>query len=561
MQGAGLIAGAVFAGYRIERVLGRGGMGTVYLAAHPRLPRLIALKLLSRDLYADEDVRLRFEREADVAARLDHPNIVSVLDRGAEDGQLWISMQYVDGSDAAAFGAAPPDPLRAARIIGQTAEALDYAHERGVLHRDVKPANILLTSGRGGDRVLLSDFGIARLRDDQHQLTKTGEFLATLAYASPEQLSGRPVDHRADQYALGCTLYALLTGAAPFAATNPGAVVAAHLSLPVPRASAAVPRLPEAIDAVIARSMAKNPDERFGSCSEFADTAYSALTRRPPVANVNLAAAVPPNAVPEHSPSYPAIARTSVLPPASAEIAASGPTVRSPGPGQPGRVDATRLENSWQAAPHGHGLAGVGGPAAGYPVPHPAPVSRQRQVSSGWRTASVLLIVLALLAVAGAGAVYWKFLRPPGPKPVPWGAHHPIAVNFPGLIPADPAGTGWRGARCSAAGTVVAQAGDPIPVRQIICTDPDGVTAWYTEYSSRDDVEKYLTAHTTRVGERDFSEFGVLVLHRPTDPAAPFSLATHGWVTPGLDNKLVEVSWPGHSFDEVRDQWWQPAPF
>ncbi|MEV6774298.1 serine/threonine-protein kinase [Nocardia sp. NPDC051030] len=516
MQGAGLVAGAVFAEYRIERELGRGGMGTVYLAGHPRLPRMVALKLLNRDLYADEDVRRRFEREADVAARLDHPNIVSVLDRGADAGQLWISMQYVDGSDAADFAGHPLEPMRAVQIVRQTADALDYAHERGVLHRDVKPANILLTAGRGGDRVLLGDFGIARLRDDRNQLTKTGDLLATLAYAAPEQLSGKPVDHRVDQYALGCTLFTLLTGAVPFTATNPGAMVAAHLTQPVPRASLVVPHLPAAIDAVIARAMAKNPDERFIGCIEFADAAQQALIRQPPITPPYPAAAPLLSAVPVPPPAQP---------PAQPTIA-------------------------YQLPPH--------------PLP-PSRPSRSGQVSSSWRTVSVLLMVLALVATAGAAGIYWKFFRPHGPNPLPWGAYTSLAYSFAGLIPNDPAGTGWRGAHCSTVATIVVQEGDPVPVRQITCTQPDGVTAWYTEYARPDDLTNYLAAHTVRVEERDVSG-GTggplpLQLHRPTNPAAPFALATYKDVLLQARTNLVEVSWPGHTFDEVRDQWWQPAPF
>ncbi|MBC7304518.1 MAG: serine/threonine protein kinase, partial [Nocardia sp.] len=278
MHGVEFSAGTVFAGYRIDRLLGRGGMGTVYLAAHPRLPRQVALKLLNRELYSDDEVRGRFEREADVSAQLDHPGIVSVLDRGVEDGLMWISMQYVDGTDASVYRREPMDPVRAIGIVAQTAEALDYAHDRGVLHRDVKPANILLAPTRSGERVLLTDFGIARLRGDARQLTRTGAFLATLAYASPEQLSGAPVDHRSDQYSLACTLFTLLTGESPFPANNPGAVVAAHLTKPVPRASAVISALPSGIDAVIATAMAKDPVERFSSCAEFARAAAVALT-------------------------------------------------------------------------------------------------------------------------------------------------------------------------------------------------------------------------------------------------------------------------------------------
>ncbi|WP_280304733.1 serine/threonine protein kinase [Nocardia neocaledoniensis] len=267
----------VFAGYTIERLLGRGGMGSVYLARHPRLPRRTAMKLLNRELFFDTEIRARFEREADLVAQLEHPNIVTVYDRGVEDEQLWISMRYIDGSDAASLPP-PVDAARAVRIVAETAAALDFAHSRGVLHRDVKPANILLEPVDGGERVYLTDFGIARLHDEKAaKLTQTGTFTATLAFASPEQLSGIALDGRADQYSLTCTLFRLLTGATPFEAGNPVAVIQGHLQLPPPRASALRPDLPPALDAVIARGMAKRPAERFPTCAEFAAAAAKAL--------------------------------------------------------------------------------------------------------------------------------------------------------------------------------------------------------------------------------------------------------------------------------------------
>ncbi|MGW4248826.1 serine/threonine-protein kinase, partial [Nocardia sp. NPDC004722] len=154
-----LRSGERFAGYEIERELGRGGMGSVYLARHPRLPRLIALKLLSRDAFGDIEVRRRFEREADLVAQLEHPNIVPVYDRGIDGDQPWIAMRYIDGPDAAQLEAAKLPPRQAIRIIAETAKALDFAHRRGVLHRDVKPANILLEYADGEERVFLADFG------------------------------------------------------------------------------------------------------------------------------------------------------------------------------------------------------------------------------------------------------------------------------------------------------------------------------------------------------------------------------------------------------------------
>src|SRR5437588_11207506 len=257
-----LSVGSVVAGYRIERVLGSGGMGAVYLATNPILPRYDALKVLGSQLSGNGDFRARFAREADIAARLDHPNIVSVYDRGqTDDGQLWIAMQYVEGADAdKALRAGTMTAARAVYIIGEVAKALDYAHHRGVVHRDVKPANFLL-SGAGGpeERVLLGDFGIARALGDAG-LTVTGAVMTTLWYAAPEVLAGGPADPRSDVYSLGCTLVRLLTGKAPFPwAEGVGAVIAAHLRAPPPRVSDQASGLSPRMDAVIAAAMDKDP--------------------------------------------------------------------------------------------------------------------------------------------------------------------------------------------------------------------------------------------------------------------------------------------------------------
>ncbi|MFD3591554.1 serine/threonine-protein kinase [Nocardia sp. NPDC058640] len=277
-----LQAGVDFTGYQVEGVLGQGGMGTVYLARHPRLPRSVALKLLNREFSADQELQRRFEREADVVAQLDHPGIVGVYDRGSDDGYLWIAMQFVRGTDAAAWDSRAHEPGVTARLIGETASALDYANQHGVLHRDVKPGNILIADAEHGReiRAVLTDFGIARVASANTQLTATGTFTATLAYASPEQLSGEVVDHRSDQYSLACTLFAMYAGHPPYTATNPGQVVAGHLSQPVPRLTSIRPDLPPAVDSVIARAMAKRRGERFGSATEFADAMRGALEGR-----------------------------------------------------------------------------------------------------------------------------------------------------------------------------------------------------------------------------------------------------------------------------------------
>ncbi|TCJ99811.1 serine/threonine-protein kinase [Nocardia alba] len=573
MHGVEFGAGTVFAGYRIDRLLGRGGMGTVYLAAHPRLPRQVALKLLGRELSSDDEVRGRFEREADVSAHLDHPGIVSVLDRGVEDGLMWISMQYVDGRDASVFRGEPLDPSRAIGIIAQTAEALDYAHDRGVLHRDVKPANILLAASRTGDRVLLTDFGIARLLGDARQLTRTGAFLATLAYASPEQLSGAPVDHRSDQYSLGCTLFTLLTGESPFPADNPGAVVAAHLTKPVPSASAVVAALPPGIDAVIARAMAKAPDERFDSCEEFARAATAASvsagsvsrgtggSRSPRAgepARVVGGAAVPVGVASgrEHLPTH---SGESLLDPT--QVSSPSYAVARQAPVGGGRTEAIGAV----AVPH-PGYAHVGAREVGQRAPSGGRSGRppQRAVSSRWRVLAVSLIVLALVAgvgIIGVAGIYWKFVRPNRiPPPPTWGAHGSVASGFTDLIPSGPTGRGWRGANCSATPSLVVLPGDPAPLRQIMCTDADGVIAWYTEYPDATDVDAYLRRHTTEDLTRELHHTS-LVAYRPRDPAAPFTLATRERGNVFSANSVVEVSWPGHTFEETRDNWWQLAPF
>ncbi|KAA8885320.1 serine/threonine protein kinase [Nocardia colli] len=296
--------GDSFAGYLVEGVLGQGGMGTVYRARHPRLPRLVALKLLNRAVSEDEELRRRFELEANVVARLDHPGIVGVYDRGTQDGHLWISMQYIAGTDAARLDPRAAPPGHVVQIVADTADALDYAHGRGVLHRDIKPANILLAESKSGHgpRAILTDFGIARLLDADTKLTATGTFTATLAYASPEQLSGEQVDHRADQYSLACTLFTLLAGQTPYPATNPGQIVAGHITKPVPRLSERRPDLPASLDEVIGRAMAKQRHERFASCSEFAEAARDALSGRPVVTGYRTAPTVY-NTRPEPSPA------------------------------------------------------------------------------------------------------------------------------------------------------------------------------------------------------------------------------------------------------------------
>ncbi|WP_059035323.1 protein kinase domain-containing protein [Gordonia desulfuricans] len=279
-----LVDGQEFAGYRIVGKLGAGGMGEVYLAAHPRLPRQDALKVLSATMSADENFRRRFIREADLAAGLDHPNIVGVYDRGEHDGQLWITMRYVEGRDAADALLAHPRGLPVSdveEIVTAVADALDHAHAQKLLHRDVKPANILLTdaAGPGGRRrVLLADFGIARPMVDDTRLTATNFTVGSFAYSSPEQLAGETLDGRTDQYSLACTAYQLLSGSTPFDSSNAAAMIRRHLSSPPPPITTRRPELSTQVDQVLFRALDKDPRRRYPSCTAFATDLAAALT-------------------------------------------------------------------------------------------------------------------------------------------------------------------------------------------------------------------------------------------------------------------------------------------
>lgn len=271
-----LSGGQRFAGYRVVRLLGSGGMGEVYLAEHPRLPRYNALKVLPAEVSADSDYRARFHREADLASKLWHPNIVSVHDRGEYDGQLWISMDFVDGVDAARlvaerFSSGMP-MTDVAAIVTAVAAALDYAHKQGLLHRDVKPANIIIAhaSDDGAEpRILLADFGIARNVDDISGLTATNFTVGTVAYSAPEQLMGKDLDGRADQYALAATAYHLLSGSHMFPYSNQAVMISHHLNADPPKLGDTHPDL-AALDPILARALAKDPNERFPRCADFA---------------------------------------------------------------------------------------------------------------------------------------------------------------------------------------------------------------------------------------------------------------------------------------------------
>lgn len=270
-----LSSGEIVAGYTIVRLLGAGGMGEVYLAQHPRLPRQDAFKVLHAEAASDSDFRKRFIREADLAATLTHPNIVTVYDRGEVDGQLWISSQYIEGTDAAqrleeSYPNGMPREM-VADIVTGIASALDFANNHGLLHRDVKPANILLGGpDRDGARhVYLADFGIARPLAEPNGLTATGMTVGTFAYSAPEQLLGENIDGRADQYALAATAYHLLTGSRLFPNSNVAVVINHQLNTAPPKLADTRPDLAR-LDPVFRVGLAKRPEDRFRQCSDFA---------------------------------------------------------------------------------------------------------------------------------------------------------------------------------------------------------------------------------------------------------------------------------------------------
>ena len=270
--------GTLLGDYRIEQLIGRGGMGIVYRAEQLGLGRQVALKVISPELAQDPDFRERFKRESRLAAGIDHPNVIPIHEAGEADGLLYISMRYVEGTDLRALirreGRLRPD--RAAAIVGEVAGALDAAHARGLVHRDVKPANVLIAGSPPAEHAYLSDFGLVKQVGVSGGITGTGQWVGTLDYVSPEQIEGRRVDARADVYALGCVLHQALTGSVPFPRDSDVAKMYAHLNEPPPSCCASVPGIPDPLDHVVQRAMAKDPDQRFPSAGDLARAAGAA---------------------------------------------------------------------------------------------------------------------------------------------------------------------------------------------------------------------------------------------------------------------------------------------
>jgi streptogramin lyase len=274
--------GATFAGYRIEGCIGRGGMGVVYQATHLRLERTVALKLIAPELAEDSGFRMRFESESRMAAAIDHPNVIPIYEAGDDQGTLFIAMRYVDGSDLKELLARDSgiSPLAAAGIVDQIAMALGAAHARGLVHRDVKPANVLLAGPRGRPHAYLTDFGLTKRSASEGGLTRTGSWVGTLDYVAPEQLRGDPIDGRTDVYSLGCVLYETLTGEVPYPRNNDVAKLYAHLHDPAPLPSERSLVSVGDFDEVVARALQKDPSDRFGSAAEFESAVRTVVERR-----------------------------------------------------------------------------------------------------------------------------------------------------------------------------------------------------------------------------------------------------------------------------------------
>lgn len=314
-RASGLV-GAQIAGYRVEREIGRGGMAVVYCARDLRLERTVALKLLAPELARNDVFRRRFTHESRVAAAIDHPHIVPVFEAGETDGVLYIAMRYVAGLDLRALldRDGPLPVSTAVRVAAQVASALDAAHEHDLVHRDVKPGNILVARGTDSDHpehVYLTDFGLTKKSLSLTGFTTVGEFVGTLDYVAPEQISGRPVDGRCDLYSLACVVYETLAGGTPFQREEDMALLWAHQYDRPPDLSERRRGIPPAADAVLARALAKVPEDRYDSCLEFVAALRAAVAggpgpgvRRPTRVDPGAAAAPRPTGPPPDPPDW-----------------------------------------------------------------------------------------------------------------------------------------------------------------------------------------------------------------------------------------------------------------
>jgi DNA-binding beta-propeller fold protein YncE/tRNA A-37 threonylcarbamoyl transferase component Bud32 len=397
--------GDILAGYRLDEVIGRGGMAIVYRAYDERLGRNVALKVLTPRLAPDDAFRRRFVREYRIAASVDHPNIIPIFEAGDAGGLLFIAMRFVHGGDVqtllAEQGRLPAD--RACRIVTQIAAALDAAHEQGLVHRDVKPANMLRDAPAGEgqpDHIYLSDFGLSKHWLSSTTLTSTGEFLGTMDYVAPEQIEGNPVDGRSDQYALACSAFEMLSGAPPFRRDETMAIMWAQVSAPPPALTSRRPDLPAVVDPVLAKALAKAPGDRYGTCLEFATALHSAIASPVSEPPAGQPPAGPPSATedPADSP-FPGETPGGVVAghagPAGAPAAMGVPAATSSA--APSGDAAAASGDAAAARGGGDGPAAGPGPA-GYRMPRGKSPARSRR-----SRAAILVACVALLGAIGGG--------------------------------------------------------------------------------------------------------------------------------------------------------------
>ena len=395
---AHLQTGSVFAGYRIEGLAGEGGMGVVYRASQVALDRQVALKLIVPKLADDITFRERFRRESQLGASIEHPNVIPVYEAGEADGLLFICMRWVEGTDMRSLiiREGRLDPARAISIVEQIGAALDAAHRHGLVHRDVKPANVLLAA-EAREHAYLTDFGLTKRTTSAAGLTGTGQFMGTIDYMPPEQIKGEPADARADVYSLGCLLYHSLTGHTPYERDSEVATIYAHLADPPPRLVEGAPEAPSALDEVVRRALAKEPNERYPSAGDLARAAAAALTGVAPAQH-------------EHSLATGAAAPATVRRggPEPPDIEAPGPTVPAAGPTEPAAAPARTFQAPAPTSARPSTPADAR-PAAAESVPAPSPTVGDRPAAvpaapaaRGRRRGAIgLASVLALGAVAG----------------------------------------------------------------------------------------------------------------------------------------------------------------
>jgi serine/threonine protein kinase len=389
------LVGDEFAGYRTRAVLGRGGMSVVYQAENLRLSSIIALKVLAPELAADDVFRARFLEESRIAASLNHPNVIPIYDMGSQDDLLYIAMRYVSGTDLRQMinKRGRILPATALFLLAQAARALDAAHRKGLVHRDVKPGNLLIERGSDEadpDHVYLADFGISKHAMSRSGLTSTGQFLGTIDYVAPEQIRGMLVAGLADQYSLGCVLYECLTGRVPFEKDLDRAIIVAHLEETPIMPTVLRPDLPPEVDEVFGRVLAKRPDERYGSCREFIEAARVALGILGPGTESSLAYGATAAGL-QAGPGPGSERRT---PPDQFSWSSVASRLHPPGQPAAGQAGATLISHRRE-----YGMAGPGGPGQPSGAP-PAPRGPRWYRQPRWIAALAAAVVL----LAGLGA-------------------------------------------------------------------------------------------------------------------------------------------------------------